>query len=116
MSDMAKPPVRTKLPLLVIGSTAGVFVSRLKAAGDTPSTLIVSCAFPRETPKGTVPGDRESPPGPPLTINRNSHRTESHWARLTSGSRLEITYSALRFHRHWDTLREQEIGVRARNV
>ena len=43
ISDTAKPAVRAKLPPLVIGSTIGVLVSRLKADGETTMTGRVPC-------------------------------------------------------------------------
>jgi len=43
ISDTAKPAVRAKLPPLVIGSTTGVFVRRLKDDGDTTRTGRVPC-------------------------------------------------------------------------
>ena len=42
-SGTAKPAVRAKLPPVVIGSTTGVFVSRLNAAGETTKTGRVPC-------------------------------------------------------------------------
>ena len=51
ISDTAKPAVRAKLPALVIGSTTGVFVSRLKDARDTIRTgRVPCCSWPEAIP------------------------------------------------------------------